>query len=242
MQRKTSRILVLAALLLLVLGAVTAQADIYLKQTMHTNSYKAMGKTIPEKDSVTELWIGAQQTRTDQGEESSMIILLDQELIYFIDHQKLSYAEMPLDMSKELEGQDPAAAKLFKGLMGGMSAAVTETAETKKIGKWNCRKYLIEMSMPMGKSNAEAWATTDIKIDYEKYYTASNAMLATQPGFAKVLEEMKKIKGVIVYQVSTAKAMGADVTTTTEVLECVEKKAPAGTYDLPDGYKKAKQK
>jgi hypothetical protein len=240
-KRRASRLVFIVCLILFVLGAVTAQAEIYLKQKVHTDSYKAMGKT--EKDSVTVLWLGAQRARTDQGEESSMIMLLDQGLMYFIDHKKQRYTEMPMDLSKELESENSQAAGLFKGLMGGMSAKVTETAETKKIGKWNCRKYLIEYTMPMGKSNAEAWATTDIKIDYELFYTASNAMMAAQPGFGKVLEELKKIKGIIVYQVSVANAMGAAVTTTTEVLECLEKAAPAGIYELPGGYKKvSKQK
>ncbi len=242
MERRSGlRIVVLAALLLFVLGAVAAQADIYLKQKVHTDSYKAAGKTFPEKDSVTQLWLTDQRARTDQGEETSMIILIDQGIVLAVDHNKLAYQEMPLDMGKELEQQDPKAAKLFKGLMGGMSAAVSETAETKKIGQWNCRKYLIEYTMPMGKSSAEAWATTDIKVDYEMFYKASNAMLASQPGFDKMIEELKKIKGLVVYQVSVAKAMGAAVTTTTEVLECAEKKAPAGIYEVPAGYKKVKR-
>ncbi len=34
--------------------------------------------------------------------------------------------------------------------------------------------------------------------------------------------------------------MGAEATSTTEVLECSEKDAPAGNYDIPAGYKKVK--
>jgi len=51
---------------------------------------------------------------------------------------------------------------------------------------------------------------------------------------------MQKVKGVIVYQTSTVKMMGSDVTSTTELLECSDKTAPAGNYDLPAGYKKVK--
>jgi hypothetical protein len=51
---------------------------------------------------------------------------------------------------------------------------------------------------------------------------------------------MKKIKGVVVYQVGKTKVMGADVASTTEVIECVNKDAPAGTYEVPAGYKKVK--
>lgn len=33
-------------------------------------------------------------------------------------------------------------------------------------------------------------------------------MLASQPGFDKIVKEMQKVKGVIVYQTSTVKMMG----------------------------------
>jgi len=66
---------------------------------------------------------------------------------------------------------------MMKGLAKGMmkfDINVTETNETKKIGKWNCRKYI------------------------------------------------------------------AEVKTTEELLEYEEKSAPAGTYEIPKGYKKTK--
>jgi hypothetical protein len=129
---------------------------------------------------------------------------------------------------------------MMKGVMGNMSAKVTETGETKTIGSWKCRKYLIEMDMGMGKSNAEAWATEDLKINYGLYFTSANAMIASQPGFDKIVKEMQKVKGVIVYQTATVKMMGAEVTSTTEILECTDKAAPAGNYDIPAGYKKVK--
>ena len=64
--------------------------------------------------------------------------------------------------------------------------------------------------------------------------------MASMPGFENILKELKKINGVIVYQVAKTKAMGSEVGSTTEVLECGEKDSPAGTYDLPAGYKKVK--
>jgi hypothetical protein len=242
MSRTGFRFIVTACLILFAFGAAAAHADIYVKQKVHTGSYAVMGKTQPEKDEITEIWLTAKKVRTNQGEEKSSIILIDKGVMIGIDHEALSYSEMPLDFTKEVEGQDPQASAMYKGIMGSMSAKVTETAEKKKIGKWNCRKYLIEYAMAFGTSSVEAWATTDIKVDYELFYTASNAMLASQPGFEKVLEEMKKVKGVIVYQTSVSKAMGSEITTVTEVLEFSEKKVPAGTYDVPKGYKKVEKK
>ncbi len=231
---RTSLILLIAT----VFAAAAAHADIYVKQKVRTGAYEAMGKKEPAREEITEIWLAANKVRTNQGAGKSGIILLDKGILIGIDHGTKSYTETPLDLSKEMESQDPQASALFKGLMGSMSAKVTETAETKKIGKWSCRKYLIVYTMPFGTSEATAWATTDIKIDYQLYYTASNAMMASQPGFDQVLEEMKKVKGVIVYQESVSKSMGSEISTVTEVLECTDKKAPAGIYDVPKGYVK----
>jgi hypothetical protein len=89
-------------------------------------------------------------------------------------------------------------------------------------------------------TSAEAWATEAIKVDYAMAFAMANAMMASVPGFEKIVAEMKKIKGVIVSQTATAKVMGAEVKSTTEPLECQEKTAPPGTYDVPAGYAKVK--
>jgi hypothetical protein len=250
--------LAIAALVFFVFAAAPARADIYMKQKVHTDELKMMGQTQPAKDEISVIWLGENLARMDQGAATSSILLGDKKVLYLIDHNKKTYAEMPMDLDKMFDeaaaagaGEDPETAEaktkmpgfmkgLMKGMMGSMSAKVTETGETKKIGSWNCRKYLIEMDMGMGKSNSEAWATEDIKINYSLYFTSANAMMASQPGFDKIVKEMQKVKGVIVYQTSKVKMMGSEVTSTTELLECTDKSAPAGNYDIPVGYKKVK--
>lgn len=191
--------------------------------------------------------------------KTSSILLSDKKIIVMIDHNKMQYSEMPLDFDKMFgdaaaaeAGDDPEKAEamkkmpgfmknMMKGAMGNMSATVTDTGETKKIGDYNCRKYIVEMSMGMGgETKSETWATEDIKIDYSRAFTAANAMMASMPGFEKIIQEMKKVKGVVVLQTSTIKMMGSEVTSTTELVEATEKSAPAGNYDIPAGYKKVK--
>jgi hypothetical protein len=252
--------LAIAALVFFVFATAQARADIYMKQKTHTGALTVMGQTQPEKDEIMVFWLGENKARTDQETgNTSSILLGEKKILYMIDHNKKTYAEMPLDLDKMFDeaagaaaGDDPEMAEakkkmpafmknLMKGAMGGMSAKVTETGETKKIGSWNCRKYLIEMEMGMaGKTNSEAWATEDLKIDYGLYFTSANAMLASQPGFDKIIKEMQKVKGVIVYSTAKVSVMGSDVTSTTELLECSDKSAPAGNYDIPAGYKKVK--
>ena len=250
--------LTIAALVFFVFATVQARADISMKQTVHTDELKVRGRTQPAKDEISVTWLGENRARMDQGAGTSSILLGEKKILYLIDHNKKTYAEMPLDLDKMFDeaaaagaGDDAETAEakkkmpgfmknMMKGMMGSMSAKVTETGETKKIGDWNCRKYLIETDISMVKSQAEAWATEDLKVDYGLYFTSANAMLASQPGFDKIAKEMQKVKGVIVYQTSTVKMMGSEMTSTTELLECSDKSAPAGNYDIPAGYKKVK--
>lgn len=233
------------------LGTVSARADVYMKQKTHTGSFTVMGKTQPEKDETVVYWLAANKVRTDRDGGKSTLFLADKGVLYMIDHNKMTYAEMPLDIGKAMDealadkGEEGKKAAGFmkgltKGIMGGITVKVTETGETKKVGNWNCRKYIVDMKMPMGETNSEAWATEDLKIDTKLYLTSANAMMASQPGFQDILKEMQKIKGVVVYQVSTAKVMGADVATTMEMIECGDKTAPAGSYEVPAGYKLVK--
>lgn len=243
-------ILGLAVLVGLVL-ALPARADIFMKQKVHTDAMQVMGQSQPAKDTTMSIWFTENKARMDQEGGTSSILLADQKILYLIDHGKKQYAVMPLDFDKmlnEAAGDDPdkaeAMAKMpgfMKNMMQGMSAKVTETSETKTIGAWSCRKYLIEMNLGVaGTTNSESWATEDLKLDYAKLFTATNAMMAAMPGFDKIIQEMKKVKGVVVYQTSKANVMGAEVVSTTELLEAGDKAAPAGTYELPVGYKKVK--
>ncbi|MCK7476715.1 MAG: hypothetical protein M0C28_03545 [Candidatus Moduliflexus flocculans] len=85
----------------------------------------------------------------------------------------------------------------------------------------------------MGKTEGEAWATEEIKIDYAMAYTMANGMMASMPGFEKILAEMKKIKGVVAYQTTTAKVMGSEVKSTTELLEAGNQGRPGRPLRYP---------
>jgi hypothetical protein len=253
-KQRTLLILGLAAVVVLAFVTVQARADVYMKQKTHTGAFTVMGQSQPEKDEIMVYWIGAGKARTD-SEGKSSLFFADKKVLYALDHNAKTYSEIPMDFDKMFEEagageseEDKAEAKkmaemmkgMAKGMMGSMTVTVTETGETKKIGSWNCSKYIIDMDMGMMKAKSEAWASADLKVDYNVYFTMANAMMANMPGFDKLAQEMKKVKGVIVYQESTTKVMGQDMKSTVEVLEYSEKGAPAGTYEIPAGYKKVK--
>jgi hypothetical protein len=239
----------LAIVAVLFLSAA-AHADLYLKQTRHTDGFTVMGQTQPEKNETVVYWFGKDKVRMDTGDTQSAIILLDKKVMYVLDHTNKSYSEVPVDMEKAFEaaaGDTTAeesakakemAKKISESIMKGTKVKVTDTGETKKIKDWDCRKYIVDLTMPMGKSQGEMWATESVKIDPKTYWTAANAMLAAQPGFEKILDEMKKIKGVVVENITTATVMETQVKSTEELVEIAEKPAPAGAFDLPKDYKK----
>lgn len=242
--------------LIAIVFAAPAGADVYMKQKTHVGAFKMMGKSLPEKDMIVVGWLSGQKVRMDTAEGSSMLYDAGQNVIYSIDHNKKQYSEIPMNFDKMIEGaaegkseKEKADAKkmaekvkgMVQEMMGQISVNVTETGETKKIGDWNCRKYLIDMNMGFGQSKAEAWVTQDLKFDTSLLLAATNAMMAQLPGVDKLAQEMQKLKGVTVRQTAVTMVMGTEMTMTTELIECEEKSALAGTFDIPAGYQKVKK-
>lgn len=249
------------ALALLAATALPAAADLCIKQVHHTDPFTIMGQTQPEKNESIVIWLGKNIARFDTGDKSSNIVMLDQKKMVVLNHESLTYNEWPLNLEAAVdkavkdkadkdEEEDEAeedkdikefadlAKEMAEAMFAGIEVKVTPTNEIRKIKSWNCRKYIVETSMPMGKSRSESWATEDVKFDRKLYWAAANAMMLKQPGFEKVLQEMEKIKGLVVLQESTTETMGAQVKAREEVLEIITAAAPAGIYEIPKGYKK----
>ena len=97
----------------------------------------------------------------------------------------------------------------------------------------------------MGPSESELWVTQDIKIDTELFSKMQAASMMMMPGMqenmAEVKKEMGKLKGVMVYSVSTATMMNTTVKTTQELMDYMEKSTPSDFYSPPKGYSKSQQ-
>lgn len=240
--------LILIMGILLVCGK--AHADIYMKQKHHQDGMTMMGHQEPAKDYIEEMWITPAGMRGDNPENSFIIIPEDRKMI-MINHKDKKYGEMPLDMNEmmaknmQMQGEDPAEMAAFQAMMGNMmkmDISVQSTNETKKINKWNCRKYNMTINNFSGTVSNEIWATEDIQIDKKLYsqFASSKMMLmpGTQEAMASMEEEMKKIKGVQVLIVSTNTVMDQSITSNTELLEYREAKAPANLFQIPKDYVK----
>ncbi len=238
---KTSRTMVLILAVACVALAGTAMADNYFKQATHVGAFEMMGQTTPEKNDTTTVWLTEGKACSQTGSEA-VIFDAKKGLMYMVDHEKKEYSVIPMDLfgseAKEGAVESDEMAKMMQAMGGSMEITVTPTDETKKIGDWNATKYNVDIKIAMMPSKQELWATEDIKIDYTMFNTVSNGMMAQMPGFEKIVEEMKQVKGVTVKSIIRTSAMGGEIVTTTELLEYAEKDAPEGVFDIPEGYKK----
>jgi hypothetical protein len=227
---------------LLLIGA-QARADDYLKIHHVTDPTEVMGEEQPAVDEVVEVWLGTDRARMDTGTSSTVILSEPDQLLYVLDHNAKTYSEVPMDLTKavsQMAGSDETA-EMVAGVMGSMlqvQAAVTDTNEEKTVGRWSCRVYKLNISMPVGTTDSVICAHPDIDVRGGLYYRLANVVLAGQPGFQDALREMEKIKGLPVHTVSTVTAMNSTIRTTDELLDYQQGTAPAGTFDLPEGYTK----
>lgn len=236
-----------AVLAVFVLAAPTA-ADTFIKQTTFTDAYEVMGNKKPASYDTTETWLGKDMARMNAADNKSTILRADKNMIYMLDHTAKEYAEMPLDAfgditkMADIDDDKEAAqmAEMMKSMMGSIKVTVTPTEETKKVGEWDCTKYVLEMTMPMGGQQIDMWATEELEIDADMYRLLTSSFMSNMPGFQDMMTEMKKIKGLTVLSTAQVKMMGSEVNSSTEIIEFDKKDAPTGAYDIPEGYKKIK--
>lgn len=255
--RKSMKALGLIFTVFLIIIPLVVQADIYIKQKMHSDGFSMMGQSKLAEDVMIVVWMGKDKSRADQGEDMSFIVRFDKHVIYILNHAEKSYREIALGednnifsavtASSSQSGGDTASVQEMMKNFSGMlkpSGSVTETGESQKIKSWNCKKYDMEMNMMGMTTTAEIWATEDIKMDYELYRNLSNSlvgMIGQMTEMEDWMEEMKKIKGIIVQQETTmSMPLGSEMKSSIELLEASNKPAPAGTYTVPEGYEKQK--
>ena len=223
-----------------------AAADHFIKQVVHSDAVEMMGQTQPASDDTTSVWVSEGKSCMIDAEGKSYIYHAADNMFYMVDPSKKTYSQMKADFSGAVDdavGEDNTEeAEKMKAManqmMGSMKVTVTPTEETKTIGDWQATKYVMEISMPMGKTATEIWSTEDVEIDYEAFKSVANGSMAIMPGYDKILEEMQKIKGIPVYSVTEMSMMGATMKSTMEVIDLSDADAPAGTFDVPEGYKK----
>ena len=248
---RVAKVCTTAGMLMCLLAlAVPGHADTFIKQVTNTDAVEMMGQKQPATSDTGTAWYAADKACMINADGNTTVYRADKGVMYMVDHNKKAYAEVPLTWLKdamagavaeaEAEAENPEMAEAMK-MMGGMmkfNVTVTPTEETKKIRDWDATKYIVEIDMGMGKVKSDTWAAPSLEVDVTAFMAMSNAMMAMFEGFDSGIEEMKKIKGMPVLSTSEMMMMGTVLKGSTELLEFSEKDAPAGIYDIPEGYEK----
>src|SRR4030042_4679625 len=221
-------------LILSLVFVCTAYGDVYMKQKTHTDGFTMMGQNQPATDEIQNIWMGNNRL-ANHSEKQSIIVLVDKGIQYFVNHEKRTYVQAPLNVGEAIlsemdkQADDAEQAEAMKNMMQGMAqmtVTITPTADTKKIGLWNCKKYNQELTTFMGPMRSEVWASEDIKLDMNLYSKLTQAMFSMMPGMAenqqKMMAEFKKIKGVVVLNSSANTIMGQTIKSFQELLEVKE--------------------
>ncbi len=226
----------LVCLTMIAVVALSLSADIYIKSKTHTDAMSVMGQNTPAKDGISEQWIGADKFAM-LSEDQAYILDLKKNMGYIVNHKSKSYVEtpLPLDLMKLL----PPEASAFAGMMK-MTATVTPTNETKKIGQWNCTSYDETISVMGMAMKMKVWASTDVGFDWAAFN--SKMFMNFVKGQMMIddasVKEMMKVKGIPISSETTGDIMGAKIRSTNDVLEISKKDAPANLYVVPAGYAK----
>jgi hypothetical protein len=232
----TQIILIAAAL---VFSPAVAKADHLIKGKKHTDAFSMMGQSQPEKNEDTTTWIGKDKMKQDVGDVTTLI-RMDKSKMYIISHADKTYSEMdlPFDMEKML----PPEAKQMLDAME-ISSSITDTGETKTINNWKSKKYLVEISVSMmGMAmpiTMNIWTSKDLGVDLNEFKELYTKTLAANPMFKDFIQDFEKMDGYPIYTEFTMDMMGNQQKYTEEVVSVEKMNAPAGTYELPEGYTKS---
>lgn len=228
----------------LLLGVtIAAQADMTMTQVQTTQAMKNGKADGNPKTQASTLWIAADKMRMD-GETESVLLMAGKDSVYLIDNKKKTFTGISLTQIANPSGQSqempPEMAAMMANMMK-MEVTIEPTTETKTINTWNCTKYLQTVKMMGTTTTSELWATMDLKVDpamVKKYFSSFYLMNKSMKNMAAQMQkEYEKVKGFVVYTVSTSAVNGKESRTTSELREMKESAAPAGTYEIPAKYK-----
>jgi hypothetical protein len=222
----------LTALVVVILSAGIAAADIKVVKQTHQDGFTIMGQTQPPEDKEQTTWIGDDRMYMDQG-GTATIVRLDLMKLYVIDHDTKSYhvLDLPIDLTKLVppEMQPMLAMMQF-------DVTVTPTEERKQVGEWDARRYDMTMTSQMFSMKTTMWVTKVAGYNPEAFNDMYVHLNSLQPGMADAIKEMTKIEGLVVEQKGVMTMMGNEVGTSEKTLSIDNLTAPPGTYEPSSEY------
>ncbi|NOZ19996.1 MAG: DUF4412 domain-containing protein [Planctomycetes bacterium] len=208
----------------LVCGAVAAE-DFYYEATMQTSGIQGM----PTMTLMQKVWMSKGKMKVEMtGGPMPMKVFIRTDLrkMYMVNEMQHSYMEMPLSQMIGMAGNTAQ----------GVQVNVQKTEETRQIGKWNCRKYVITATGPMP-MKVTSWVAPGIEVD-KKMMEEMQKVMGSNPAMKALAEKTKEIKGFPIEQIVEMNMGGQQMTTKMTVTKIQQGPIPASTFDLPAGYQK----
>jgi len=215
------------------------QADIYVKSREYRDAFYDGGQMVPGEDSIREGWIGDKKVELI-NDNVRFIIDLEAKKMTMINQNKGFYAEtpVPLDLSKFLDAQFYARAQMFPTV-----GTVKKTEEKKKIGDWDCEKYVVETwieyeGSKFNETVRNLWVTRDVPFDLETYKMVRTEGERLNNYGPELIERLKAVDGFQILEESITYSRGEERKSLREVLEMTEKDVPAEIFTIPEGLEK----
>lgn len=216
---------------------LSVNADHVVKKTKQTTETVMNGSNQKSSKNDGTTWISKNKMRQDDGGATSIIIRLDKDKVFILNHVDKTYSEMDLPVKLE-ENLTPEAKQIIQVIK--ISSSVTETQETRVIKGWRSQKFsadisisMMGMDMPM---TMEIWASKETGINLKTFRKFYAVLLSMNPFTKDLLEEFQKIEGYPVLTKISMRVKGVETKSHEEVITVEENRAPKGTYDLPSEY------
>jgi hypothetical protein len=229
----------LAILLISILGlpaALAGDEGIYLETI--NRSTGLMGEAPQEELSKTYLAHGKMKVSGSDATGTDMLLDPATGNMTFINHGAKQYYQ--INIARVKEGMSQPGMEQMRAMVADTKITVQDTGETKQIGEWNCRKYLV-IKTGMMSIEQEVWATEDVDFDVNRFtemmsLSGPDGLLANSPEGQAQQAEMAKIKGYPILTKTRMQMMGSSMETESEVKIVRHEAMPASLFDIPAGY------
>jgi hypothetical protein len=218
------------------ISSILANADIYIRERVHKDSFYDIGTVFPAETETRELWIG---NKLMAYITQKMIVIIDKEksLVSILNQKAKTYVKspLPLDVSK-ISSQD-----LFLKIRSfQINGKVKKTGETTKIEQKNCDIYKIILDFPFPKE-MKIWATLDVPFDWKKVREMQSSIWKLNNYSADFIRMLETIKGYWMISQESLWMDGTEEKKECKALEIIEKNPPDDVYTIPAGYIKVEK-
>jgi hypothetical protein len=203
------------------------------------NRGTGMTEDTPQEElSKTYVAHGKMKVSSAESEGTDMILDPASGTMTFLNHAVKQYYQINVGRVKESMAQP--GMEQMRAMMAETKITVTPTEEMKKIGDWNCKKYLVSKTGMMS-IEQEVWATEDVDIDVAQFtdmmsLSGPEGLLADTPEGKAQQAEMAKIKGYPIVTKTKMQMMGSAMETESEVKVIRKEIIAAAQFEIPADY------